>query len=571
MTRFEIRALEIHSGYVWNYDHVVRALDFIRRHDMTTLVLHRNDIVDQIVYPGALFGSRSDATNIFERYQDIFRKLYKYTPTRRSGPYQRRDYLRRIIEMAKHQGTSVYFENKELSFPDILIELYPELTRDGTLCPSDPFWAEFIKTKYRELFEDLPDLAGIITAPGTGESRLAISSNRCQCERCRVATPQSWYRDLLMAMHEPISAAEKTLIVRDFVFDAKAQAELAETIEKLPEDVVVSLKNTPHDFYPTFPDNPRLGDVGPHAQWMEYDTMGQYFGWGVGIAVIIEDYRERMARAEKAGASGIILRTDWESLDGHSCFANFNYINLYAGAAIARDGQASAHAIYRRFLLDEGLVEAAAADAEIDAAARWAQELFSTSWQTVAKSVFVQDCVFSDSSNYPVSLAHAFWLAEEKNSLRDWSPDKWDALAADEANLESIFREKDEAVDLVLAAHDKLSPRPPALTDEAYQSFCNAMDAFVLYVRGWRSVVRACMLGRYLDDGRKGPMAKEAPALLEGELANLLDLAAEFRTYAKTTQERFVVYNMLSPERLEALAADLRPLVSRAFPAEVSA
>src|SRR5690606_28442001 len=104
-----------------------------------------------------------------------------------------------------------------------------------------------------------------------------------------------------------------------------------------------------------------------------------------------------------------------------------------------------------------------------------------------------------------------------------------------------------------------------------YQSFCNAMDAFVLYVRGWRSVVRACMLGRYLDDGRKGPMAKEAPALLEGELANLLDLAAEFRTYARTTQERFVVYNMLSPERLEALAADLRPLVSRAFPAEVSA
>lgn len=571
MTRFDIRALEIHSNYVWNFDHVVRALEFIKRHDLTTLVLHRNDIVDQIVYPGALFGSRPEAGNIFERYQDIFRKLYKYTPTRRSGPYQRRDYLRRIIEIAKRQGTSVYFENKELSFPDILIELYPQLTKDGALCPSDPFWADFVQTKYRELFEDLPDLAGIITAPGTGESRLSISANRCQCELCKVATPQAWYRNLLMAMHAPITAAGKTLIVRDFVFDAKTQAELAQTMETLPSDVVISLKNTPHDYYPTFPDNPRLGDVGEHSQWIEYDTMGQYFGWGVGIAVIIEDYRQRMARAQVAGASGIILRTDWESLDGHSCFANFNLINLYAGSAIARDPEASPLDIYRRFLVDEALVAPGANAADIDAAARWTEALFATSWQTVAKSVFVQDCVFSDSSNYPVSLSHAFWLAEDKNSLRDWAPEKWDALAAHDENMKAIFREKDEAVALVLEAFEKLSPRPPALTDQAYDRFGSALTSFVLYVRGWRSVVRACMLGRYLDDQRNGPLAAKAPALLDAELAALRELAAEFRAYAERTNERFVVYNMLSPERLEALAGDLQSLQTRAVPLAVPA
>jgi len=56
--------------------------------------------VDQVVYPGRMFGASEGCTNIFERYQQIFRGLYKYTPTRRSGPYQRRDYLRRVCDLA---------------------------------------------------------------------------------------------------------------------------------------------------------------------------------------------------------------------------------------------------------------------------------------------------------------------------------------------------------------------------------------------------------------------------------------------------------------------------------------
>ena len=89
--RFAVRALELHSAYVWDMAWARRALDFIRAHDMTALVLHRNDIVDLVVYPGRAFGASADCANIYERYQQIYRKLYKYTPTRRSGPYQRRD------------------------------------------------------------------------------------------------------------------------------------------------------------------------------------------------------------------------------------------------------------------------------------------------------------------------------------------------------------------------------------------------------------------------------------------------------------------------------------------------
>ena len=63
--------------------------------EMNTLILHRNDFIDLIVYPGKYFAYEGEETDtIFETYSQIFRKLYQYTPTRRFGPYQRRAFLK---------------------------------------------------------------------------------------------------------------------------------------------------------------------------------------------------------------------------------------------------------------------------------------------------------------------------------------------------------------------------------------------------------------------------------------------------------------------------------------------
>ena len=90
MPAFPFRALEVHSAYAWDYRWIRQALAFIRDQGLNALVLHRNDIVDQVVYPAKFFGGSDAPRNIFERYQEIHRALYKYTPTRRSGPYLRR-------------------------------------------------------------------------------------------------------------------------------------------------------------------------------------------------------------------------------------------------------------------------------------------------------------------------------------------------------------------------------------------------------------------------------------------------------------------------------------------------
>lgn len=557
MNQFELRALEVHSNLVWNFDHLRRVIDFMKRQELNTLILHRNDLVDLIVYPGVFFGASRDCKNIFERYQQTFEKLYKYTPTRRSGPYQRRDMLKRIFEITERAGIELMFENKELYFPDVLLELYPELTQSGAICPNQPLWFDFLETKYTELFQEFPTLKGMITSPGTGESRVAISSNRCICELCASTTSKDWYLKLINSMHRPIKAAGGILAIRDFVFDRKSQTELAAAFEEMPTDIVISLKNTPHDFYPTFPNNPRIGDVGDHAQWVEFDTMGQYFGWGVAPAIIADDYRRRMQFVASQGATGIILRTDWESLDGHTVFHNLNIVNLYAGAALARGSDSPNSQFYADWLCQEGMIKPGSSSNAIDEAAAWAEAFLATSWDIVASALFVNQCVFSDSSNYPVSLDHAWWLAEHKNSLKDWMPSKADALSTIQINVDSILDEKNRAVALAEKVMPLLGSCPQALKDTAHARIQSEMDACLLYVRGWEVVGRACILTRQALDFEGSGLVRQRSARLFKALADLLTIADEMREHRKSTDLHFVVYVAMGWERLEALHQDL--------------
>ncbi|NML44912.1 hypothetical protein HHL11_14230 [Ramlibacter sp. G-1-2-2] len=552
MSAFAVRALEIHSQYAWDYEWVARALRFMQQRGLNTLVLHRNDLVDLVVYPGQYFGAkREHYASIFERYQDIYQQLYRYTPTRRSGPYQRRAYLKRVLEMASRAGVQVWIENKELYFPEILLEFHPELVKDGHICACEPFWWEFTEVKYREFFEEFPEVAGIIVAPATGESKVSISSNRCTCALCRGTTKQDWFKRLAHAMHKPISAAGRQLVIRDFVFDAKTHAEIAAAMEQLPADIAFSLKNTPHDFYPTFPDNPRIGAVPGHQQWVEYDAMGQYYGWGIGVSAMEDDYRRRLAHAQERGVSGVVIRTDWESLDGHSAFQTLNAFNLYAFSALANDLQADGQRMARDWLQDRGWL-APAPDA--DGAVAWVHALLQPTWDVVRRTCYVNDCVFSDSSQLPVSVEHAFWLAEKKNSLKDWIAEKANALDTGEANLRQLLAEKDEALARVRVLQAQAAAGHPGLTADARRELCEAFDAFERYVQAFRVVAQAVLLARRRSV--HGPQG-EFDAVLRERMEDLLRLAGEFRAYAQETDLNHRIYTLLDPDRLLALHGDL--------------
>lgn len=559
---FGVRALELHSLYAWDFTWVYKTLDFIQENGMNTLILHRNDFIDLIIYPGRYFGCEDRRyDSIFERYSEIFRKLYRYTPTRRSGPYQRRAFLKRVLEMAKRKGIDVYIQNKELYFPDIILEFYPELVINGKICANNPFWWEFTRVKYKEFFEEFPEIAGIITSPATGESRVSIKSNRCQCELCRNTKKEDWFRNLLISMYEPIYAAGKKLIVRDFAFDSQAQQDIIKVMQELPEDVIISLKNTPHDYYPTFPENARIGQMANHEQWIEFDSMGQYFGWGIGMADLLEDYRTRLKSALNKNVKGVILRTDWESLDGHSSFSTHNLINQYSIAMLSQDPDTPSVDIYRRFMENENWFADNSTEDEKQDALRYFMDISSRTWSITSKTPFINSCVFSDSSLMPISLQHAFWLAEEKNSLRDWDKSKWEVLYPTRENVEFAIKEKEAALDEIHTLQELCKADCQSIRPEKLKLLRDRVYVNEKYVKLYAAVSKALVLARYIietNEPKNEPFFKDACHSLKGVLYQLNELEQEFRKFHRETDFLpHTIYTLLDPDRIKMLHKDL--------------
>ena len=164
MEGFEVRGIEIHSSRAWDSGHVSRVVDFAVEHELNALILHQNDIVDRAIYPGRFVGARASLANNYARYADAFRELQEYAPLRRDRPCRVSSYLASVVERASDAGLRVYLENKELSFPDMLVATRPELHKDGILCASDPLWFEYTREKYGELTAEAPGIAGVIVA-----------------------------------------------------------------------------------------------------------------------------------------------------------------------------------------------------------------------------------------------------------------------------------------------------------------------------------------------------------------------------------------------------------------------
>lgn len=561
---FSVRGMELHSHYAWDYEWIIKCLDFMQAHGMNALMLHRNDFIDLIVYPGAYFGcDDSPCESIFDRYRQIFRTLYRYTPTRRSGPYQRRAFLKRVLHQATNRGIDVYIENKELFFPEIILEFYPHLVKDGKICASDPFWWDFIRVKYTEFFEEFPEIAGIITAPATGESRVSITSNRCTCERCQSTTKAQWFDTLLRAMYEPIKAAGKRLIVRDFVFDPEAHREIADAMEQLPKDVIISLKNTPHDYYPTFPANTRIGKVGEHEQWIEFDSMGQYFGWGVGMANLFADYQTRLIEAKAKGASGVFFRTDWESLDGHTVFRSPNLVNLYAGSALSCDLTTSQETVHKNFLEEQQWFALNADKKSREEALTWFSSISGKTWEVTRHTPFIDDHVFSDSSLIPVSYEHAFWLALEKNSLHAWVPEKIISLEPTWRATEAAIKEKEAALVLIKQLVEESSRAPKGIATEMAAQYHTLLEVNKRYVELFSVATKALFLTRYVTEtteNRHSEQYRQAKEILLPEsLENLHKMESGLREFHRDTDlHPHTIYTLLDPDRVSCLYRDLQ-------------
>jgi hypothetical protein len=551
----EFRALELNSSSsIWNPERIIETLDLMSRVGYNVLVLHEVPVMEELVWPAKFFGAIAEEGGVHRRYREGYKAFYKYNPRRRPTPYHNLDYMRWIARRARERNIDLYLNNKELYFPDAILEFHPELVKNGCVCPSEPFWVEFTETKYDELFTDFPELTGTVTAPGSGESRLAISSSRCTCELCATQSAQEWYTNIISAMHRAATRHQKKLVVRDFVFDHSAQNDLADAMVALDEDITICLKNTPHDYYPTFPDNARIGDVGAHAEWVEFDALGQYFGWGIAPAIMTADLRNRLAFARSKGVTGILVRIDWEGLQGHSALRSMNALNVYASAMLACDQQTTNRQIYELWSSDYSAVRGDLGPVARQEALQWIEDTLEAAWPITSRTLFARDCVFSDSSYIPVSVEHAFWLGEEKNSLRDWDASKWEVLSPTLDNVQIALEEKRVARTLVAELRERVEVGHTGLNPAWHGDLLRRIRTFERYVQLYEVVATAVFGARYL----LATGVEADPAVLtatRNSVARLAELAQELRATEST--EPYPSVLLLNPQRVDVVREDV--------------
>lgn len=482
MTAFPIRGLEIHNQRMWRWDSIDRALDFMVESRLNTLILHQNDLIDSVVFPPA-----AESPEL----------MYSRWPILRSTLAANRLYLHKVVTESADRGIRVYAEVKELWYPDELLELMPELRGpDGVVCPTHPYWEQYLGDKLAAVFRELPGLGGIIVSPATRESKATIATRACHCRRCEATSAQDWYEWLLRTMHEPIAAHRATLVVRDFAYTASEQSVLLAAACAVSDDIVMALKNVPHDFWPTFPDNPAIGRGGGLRQWVEFDVLGQYCGLGAVPCSLVSDLRSRLQKSRDAAVDGVWFRTDWELIGDLSVFNSLNLLNLRAAAALSADPGATDEDIFAAWsdwgiltaLVPESMLEPRRATSGDDAGALLGPIMAGT-WPAVQGALYTRGHVFQYSSKIAPSLDDFFYVPERYHSREQWDPGSLTDVAVTPENIVVIVDEKERAAatarELLAKVEEIASDLPERLRGQIVDSF----RLLVLYVDVYRRVV----------------------------------------------------------------------------------
>jgi hypothetical protein len=545
---------------MWQQAAVDRALEVMTATGLNALVFHQNDLLDWLVLPSRYFSD------------DL---MWKRWPVRLHQVMNNRQYVRKVAREAAERGIAFYPEVKELWCTEPLLELKPELRNaDGALCPTHPFWWELLETKVRELLQTIPEIGGIIVSPGTRESKVSMSANACRCDRCARASKVDWYTELLVAMHRPLAAQGKRLVVRDFSYTADQQSLIIEAATRCAPDVVISLKNTPHDYYPPFPTNPRIGHCGGQPQHAEFDTWGQFFGLGFFPASVAEDMQRRMQECLAKGVTGIQLRTDWEGLTEASAFNSFNLLNVFAGGLLSQDVDADLAEAYRAWarygllspLKAESSRETPVSPTAPDAAARL-MAFMRASWAVIEKALFVRGHLFHEDDMFPETVKKAFAMMVDIHGRDEWEPGASRLVQPTPENLEVVFAEKAAALREVAALPAILQVEslglPPTFADEVG----TILDLYGLYVRGFSHCAQVCFRTRSAAASRQPEDIRAARESVEAIRAYRDGMVARLGG----THYPHYVYWLFDHERLDQLAEDALRLLAEATPSETRA
>jgi hypothetical protein len=353
-------------------------------------------------------------------------------------------------------------------------------------------------------------------------------------------------------------------VVRDFSYTAGNQHSILEAARGVSKDIIIALKNTPHDFYPTFPDNDAIEDHPDHRQWVEFDTWGQFFGNGVFPCSVAEDMQKRLQYCVARGVDGIWARTDWEGITESSVLNSFEMLNVFAMGMLGRDPNMNLDEVYKAWC-DYGILSPMKSASEPQIPVRptapdaWKRlkDFMIAGWKVIEKSQYVRGHLFNEDNQYGNTVKRFLDIMLVIHSRDDWEPGSSKLVEPTQENIDTIMDEKREAVKEAEQLAKILDVDTLGVSVEFANECKTLLDLFVMYVRGFEF----CTQGVFYVEKYKTSKAVSDKKMIEDAIAKIISFITEIDTAFEGTDYPHYIYWLLDQGRLKELIADLKTYI----------
>jgi hypothetical protein len=304
----------------------------------------------------------------------------------------------------------------------------------------DPALMDYLKNRYEKLLDACPNAAGLVLTLHESDYKMFRNTE----VQSKLPIPDRLYL-VTKLIYDVVKEHHKQLILRNFFYEPKEMEWFAETIRRLPDDIVIMSKDTTHEFDPWYPYDPMHGNVGNKKQIMEIDT-GVEKAWGQeGHYAQVDYIRRDILRARETHMVGAVGRMHvfWK----HP-FTDTHEINLYALSRFLANPDTETNTVFNDWALLHYPKEAApyvAAALErtesIQNHGRW----FLGFWLTKS--------IGDEWGDYPFYFSHILLRSRYK-----WTHDPADLTLQDglynpdQALFDRLVAEKDEVIAQVRAS-----------------------------------------------------------------------------------------------------------------------
>lgn len=251
--------------------------------------------------------------------------------------------LKEVLKIAHDSGRPVYYWHREVTVPDGLVKLIPELLdRKGEFNLLGQAFEDLLRYKFQQAFDNVPELDGIV-----------LTLTEADYSAIHNSTPELYPPEQVVAKVAGIFADElqkrgKRFILRSFGSIAKDYEDIlagASLLEKQGIRFEVETKITPYDFNPFLPENPFLHHTGNLTLGAECDSLGEFLGAGYLPAENTANILRWVKGAQKAGVNRFAIRCDRV---GNNVFEKYP-LNLFAYMRAISDENVTAEQIENEY------------------------------------------------------------------------------------------------------------------------------------------------------------------------------------------------------------------------------